>query len=135
MVSRSKADLHAHLTEAYNYAETEFVKRHPDKAVPLLTCTYRSNEEQTKLYNQGRTTKGKIVTHAKAGESPHNFKPSFAFDIGFSKGKVMDWNSTLFTLFAGILKERYIETVTWGGDFKEFKDRPHFELKGWRALK
>lgn len=134
MESRSKSDLHAHLVEAYNYAETEFIKRNPDKPKPFLTCTYRSHAEQTLLYSIGRTVKGNIVTRAKAGESPHNFKPSMAFDVGFSKGKVMDWSSLLFIEFANILKERYAGTVTWGGDFQSFKDRPHFELTGWKKL-
>lgn len=38
----------------------------------LLICTYRSNEEQDKLYAQGRTAPGPIVTRAKAGKSKHN---------------------------------------------------------------
>lgn len=38
----------------------------------LLTCTYRSNEEQDSLYEQGRTKPGSIVTNAKAGKSKHN---------------------------------------------------------------
>lgn len=38
----------------------------------ILTCTYRSQEEQAQLYAQGRTTPGRIVTNAKAGKSKHN---------------------------------------------------------------
>lgn len=38
----------------------------------LLICTHRSNEEQDKLYAQGRTAPGKIVTNARAGHSKHN---------------------------------------------------------------
>lgn len=38
----------------------------------LLTCTYRSNEEQAKLFAQGRTAPGRIVTNAKPGKSKHN---------------------------------------------------------------
>jgi peptidoglycan L-alanyl-D-glutamate endopeptidase CwlK len=38
----------------------------------LLTCTHRSNEEQAKLYAQGRTAPGRIVTNAKPGSSAHN---------------------------------------------------------------
>jgi peptidoglycan L-alanyl-D-glutamate endopeptidase CwlK len=38
----------------------------------LLTCTWRSHEEQDKLYAQGRTTPGRIVTRARAGHSKHN---------------------------------------------------------------
>lgn len=39
----------------------------------LLTCTWRSPEEQAALYAQGRTKPGKIVTNAQAGQSPHNY--------------------------------------------------------------
>jgi peptidoglycan LD-endopeptidase CwlK len=39
----------------------------------LITCTWRSPEEQTELYAQGRTKPGKIVTNARAGQSAHNY--------------------------------------------------------------
>ena len=35
----------------------------------LVTSTYRDNESQQALYNQGRTTPGKKVTNAKPGQS------------------------------------------------------------------
>ncbi len=38
----------------------------------LLICTYRSSEEQDKLYEQGRTLPGSIVTNARGGKSKHN---------------------------------------------------------------
>src|ERR1051325_4810488 len=66
----------------------------------LLTCTYRSMEEQDKLYAQGRTTPGHIVTNAKAGKSKHNTvtpqgKPAAeAFDIvPMRNGKII-WGVT-----------------------------------------
>lgn len=42
----------------------------------LVTCTYRSPEEQAELYAQGRTKPGRIVTYAKPGESKHNIQSS-----------------------------------------------------------
>jgi len=39
----------------------------------LITCTWRSPQEQDELYAQGRTRVGPIVTNAKAGQSAHNF--------------------------------------------------------------
>jgi peptidoglycan LD-endopeptidase CwlK len=39
----------------------------------LMTDDYRSYEEQDKLYDKGRRTPGKVVTHAEGGESFHNF--------------------------------------------------------------
>lgn len=53
----------------------------------LLICTYRSNEEQEKLYAKGRTEPGAIVTRAKLGKSKHNAVDSHgdpaaeAFDV------------------------------------------------------
>lgn len=38
----------------------------------LIYCTVRSDEEQAKLYAQGRTTPGKIITNARPGQSAHN---------------------------------------------------------------
>jgi len=38
----------------------------------IITCTYRSNEEQAALYAEGRTDPGKIKTWAKPGQSKHN---------------------------------------------------------------
>lgn len=53
----------------------------------LITCTYRSPEEQTALYRQGRDLPGRVVTWARAGESLHNRQTALgepaarAFDV------------------------------------------------------
>ncbi|WP_281991554.1 M15 family metallopeptidase [Aquimarina aggregata] len=44
-----------------------------------VTSAFRSWKEQTRLYNKGRTSPGKRVTNAKAGESYHNY--GLAFDV------------------------------------------------------
>ena len=44
-----------------------------------LSYTFRTFEEQDKLYAQGRTIKGDKVTNAKGGQSIHNY--GLAFDI------------------------------------------------------
>lgn len=50
------------------------------KSVKLrMAYTSRTDDEQNKLYAQGRSTPGKIVTNAKAGNSMHNYH--LAFDI------------------------------------------------------
>jgi peptidoglycan L-alanyl-D-glutamate endopeptidase CwlK len=38
----------------------------------IITCTWRSPEEQAALYARGRTKPGRIVTWAKPGQSEHN---------------------------------------------------------------
>jgi peptidoglycan LD-endopeptidase CwlK len=45
----------------------------------LVTCTYRSPQDQEALYAQGRTKPGAIVTNAHAGESSHQYR--IAFDV------------------------------------------------------
>ena len=133
MSSRRIEDLHYYLAAQYKKAVAEFEQCYPEAAKPILTFTYRSKVEQDALYAQGRTSAGPIVTNAKGGQSLHNYKPSFAFDIAFKKANgQLDWSEHLFKDFADILcRSPYIE---WGGNWKKFKDRPHFQFKGftWR---
>lgn len=128
------------LQEVWNKASKEFMDTYPNLAKPMLTCTYRSNEEQAQLYNYpwdgiDNNKNGKIdepgekVTNAKAGQSYHNHSPARAFDVGFKKASgVLDWNLDLFHKFASIAK-KYHPNLGWGGDWKKFKDYPHFEIK------
>lgn len=66
---------------------------------------YRSPERQDELYAKGRTTPGKIVTYAKAGESMHQY--GICVDYAFTKKP--NWPSSgtrrwkLINLFAKIL--------------------------------
>jgi len=97
--------------------------------VPVrVTQTLRTMDQQGKLWAQGRTLPGPIVTKAKPGQSAHNF--GMAFDICFA-GKVPyppesdpRWEQL------GKLGESL--GLAWGGRFKKFKDRPHFEQPDWR---
>lgn len=43
----------------------------------LVTCTYRDPAEQARLYAQGRTKPGRIVTNAKPGQSFHEFRVAY----------------------------------------------------------
>ena len=135
MASRSTKDLQPVLTNAYTDTAARYAKRHPDYPQPFITCTYRSPAEQAELFAQGRDKPGKIVTYAKPGQSPHNYVISWAFDIAFiNKFRKLDWSIKYFQIFADILAEKH-NLVLWGGDFKNFKDRPHFELKNWQRLR
>ena len=86
---------------------------------------YRSVEEQNKLFAQRPK-----VTNARGGQSIHNY--GLAFDIVILKDK--DNNGTFETASFDI--DEYWKMVvsyfkskgwTWGGDWKSFKDAPHFE--------
>lgn len=126
MASRKPEDLAEDVRSMWFKSFQDWKENYPDKAQPFLTATHRSNEEQTKLYAQGRTKPGKKVTNAKAGQSNHNKYPSPAFDIGFKKADgSIDWSEKLFSDFAVIAKAN---GLAWGGDWKH-PDTPHFERR------
>lgn len=93
---------------------------------------YRSFGEQTKLYAIGRFgDKRKIVTHAMAGRSYHNY--GLALDFCFVQGGVVSWSESNPWELLG--REGKKLGLDWGGDFKKFTDRPHFELTYGTPLK
>lgn len=125
------------------------------KAICRFSYTLRTFEEQNALYAQGRTklydSKGRRlgkVTNAKGGQSIHNY--GLALDIALLKDT--DNNGTFETAswedhidFDKDNKADWMEIVkifkdhgwTWGGDWKSFKDKPHFEKpfgETWRTL-
>lgn len=131
-MSRDKKDLHNELVNAYELAATKYKQLYPTAPQPFITCTYRSNDEQDALYAVGRTKPGKPVTNAQAGQSPHNYQPSFAFDIGFiTLDKKLSWDKKYFKWFAECIESVSVE---WGGNWS-FCDPPHFELKAWKTIK
>jgi len=130
MASRKKEDLHPILKEAFEKAEIEYLKAYPDSPKPFLTCTYRSNLEQDQLFSQVPK-----VTNAKAGQSPHNYLPSLAFDIAFLKpDNSLDWSNINFARFADIIED-IEDRIVWGGAWIKFKDSPHYELVDWKSYK
>lgn len=94
-----------------------------------ITQSYRSIEEQNRLYAQGRTTAGKIVTNARGGESLHNYK--VAADFVFRK-QGYDVPESVWQTF-GIIGEK--RGFSWGGRWASFKDRPHLEMTLGHSLK
>lgn len=101
----------------------------------------RTFEEQAALYEIGRIKAGKKVTNAKAGQSIHNY--GLAVDIVLIiDGKTASWDTAKDWDNDGVAD--WYECVKifakngwdWGGNWKTFKDLPHFEKKGfnWRTL-
>lgn len=102
----------------------------------IITDGIRSTEEQRKLYNQGRTTPGKIVTNADGvnNKSNHQVKTDgygYAVDLyPFYNGSAQLNDAKSLKVIADHIKSVAKElgvNVQWGGDWK-FKDYPHFEL-------
>lgn len=99
-----------------------------DLTIKILSGT-RTYAEQDALYHQGNVTK------ARGGYSNHNF--GVAFDTGiFVNGKYID-DEYEKKRFSGAEMERLYTKLavlgkslglSWGGDWKNFQDQPHFEL-------
>ena len=112
------------------------------KAKVRITQGLRTFAEQEALYAQGRTKPGKIVTKAKAGQSVHNF--GFAIDICLiidnkiaSWETAKDWDNDQVADWYECVKIFAKHGYEWGGNWKTFKDLPHFDKKGfnnWRKL-
>ena len=80
--------------------------------------------------NASRAKKGSVV--AKGGQSPHNY--GVATDIClFKNGKLLSVNSSDFTQFAQLVKQKSNNRIAWGGDWKKKNEEHHFELYGWRS--
>ena len=120
------------LHPALRMKATDFIKQAneaSDGTTIRMAQGYRTYEEQDDIYAQGRTKPGDIVTNSKGGESNHNF--GLAFDIvGITDGK-MNYNLDYKSL-SDIGKKLGIE---WGGDWKTFKDKPHFQMLFGKSLK
>ena len=96
-----------------------------------VVSTLRDWSEQQKIYNQGRTTPGPIVSNAKPGNSVHNW--GCAFDLGVFKdshyldNKVPKVAEVIHKQIAPMGKNI---GLFWGGDFTSPKDNPHYQYTG-----
>lgn len=96
----------------------------------LVTSTLRDAEAQNALYAQGRTTPGKIVTNAKAGQSWHNHACAFDF-VPIVNGKAQ-WNDAALFTRCGIIAESC--GLEWAGRWKKFREMAHVQYTGGLSL-
>lgn len=102
-----------------------------NKGLPIrIVETVRTVAEQDKLYAQGRTIPGNIVTNAKGLNYSSMHQWGVAFDICRNDGKAaFDTSDGFFSKVAAIGKSL---GLTWGGDFKSIKgDLGHYQLSNW----
>ncbi len=84
---------------------------------PYITSGFRSMADQAKLYSEGRTASGTIITEAPPGHSLHNY--GYAVDVADRKnGYTIDW-----TKLIKIAAYCHLESGGPG-------DLPHFEYRG-----
>ncbi len=131
-------------SSAVGSGDTSINRLHPkirDKARRLISearrkgiqlevvSTLRSYAEQNRLYAQGRTTPGEIVTNAQAGYSWHNF--GLALDVVPIENGKKNYKTKRWAEIAAIGKGLGFE---WGGDWTSLVDKPHFQMRFGRTL-
>jgi len=97
----------------------------------VVTSGRRTIAEQNKLYAQGRTTPGNIVTKAKGGQSPHNFGLAADLCPTHPVDNSLWWKAPddIWNVIHLLAEERgYLDS---GYDWK-FCDRPHIEDRNWK---
>lgn len=118
---------------------SEFEHRLKESGLEFVrACVYRSDAEQERLFAQGRTAPGRIVTWARAGQSKHNRtaggRPaSHAGDYyPLLHGKLAGLNSSAERILWMQLGLAAVASgLEWGGHWPERKkDRPHVQFKG-----
>jgi peptidoglycan L-alanyl-D-glutamate endopeptidase CwlK len=95
----------------------------------LITCTLRPLDEQQRLYDQGRTTPGHIVTNAKPGQSAHNYGLALDF-VPMINGKP-EWTGKdpAWAHAIAMAEARGMESLAKSA----FPELAHLQLPGWRA--
>lgn len=99
----------------------------------FLIDGFRDYARQETKYAQGRTSGGNVVSHARAGQSLHNF--GLAYDIGVRdrRGRYVKDGSDPRYADAGFLGE--LVGLEWGGRWQGRKfDPSHFQYRGGRSL-
>lgn len=121
-VARSKKNLkgvHPDLVKVYNAALAL------SDVDPLVTCGPRSVAEQKVLVAKGASqTMNSRHIPGKDGLAK-------AIDVAFVFGKSVRWDTPLFLTFSKHMKAAAAHLgvdIEWGGDWRTFKDYPHFEL-------
>lgn len=92
-----------------------------------VTQALRSWAEQDKLYAEGRSAPGKIVTLAPGGHSWHNF--GMAVDLAIIEKGQIDWNAE-HPAWKRMIQVGEMLGLLSGSRFRTFPDNPHFQLTG-----
>ena len=94
-----------------------------------ITQEIRTAEEQDRLYAQGRTTSGNIVTNARGSDYSSHHQWGTAFDFCRNDGNDPYYDKDGFFSKVGAIGKSI--GLEWGGDWKKPVDKPHFQLPDW----
>lgn len=100
----------------------------------LVTCTWRDPAEQARLYAQGRTAPGRIVTNARPGQSLHEYR--VAYDVVPLRAGKPVWGTSGedARLWARVGALGEAQGLEWAGRWRRFREYPHFQFTGGRPL-
>ncbi len=126
----------------------ELIRKAEEIGIPILISEgFRSGESQDVLYEKGRTIEGNIVTHARGGESYHNYGLAIDFVLLNSDGSISydiyrDLNENGEADWFEVIRIGKELGFSSGADWSGFKDYPHLEYtfdlsirdlkEGWR---
>ena len=92
----------------------------------------RTTERQKELYAQGRTNAGNIVTQTDGVKKKSVHQSGNAFDIYAFVNSKATWEAKYYKPIARHIQKVALEQfgvkLVWGGDFRTFLDRPHFQI-------
>ncbi len=92
-----------------------------------VTQGLRSWADQERIYQQGRSSPGPIVSNAKPGQSYHNY--GLAVDVVPMTPLGPDWD-TSHPVWKRIIEVGISLGLESGATWRTFKDYPHFQLTG-----
>ncbi|WP_144556548.1 peptidoglycan-binding protein [Bacillus pumilus] len=133
LIDRSIRNMGAGIHIVVKESAIEMIKQAYKEGIFVqITSGYRSFTEQNKLYAQGRTAPGKIVTKAKGGQSNHNYGLAIDYVLLSADGRKALW--TINEKWRRVAQIGKSLGFSWGGDWKSFKDYPHLEMMGSLTL-
>ena len=115
------------LTQETRHKALQWQQKCADDGLKVIfISTYRDNEFQDYLYDQGRKNKEAIKTNLRGGESEHNHRA--AWDFCVMKGKLCDWKNVEAFTKAGLIAESL--GLVWSGRWQgRLKETGHIQLK------
>ena len=133
LIDRSVRNMGTDINDVVKESAIEMIKQAYKEGIFVqITSGYRSFAEQNKLYAQGRTASGKIVTNARGGQSNHNYGLAIDYVLLSEDGKKALW--TINEKWRRVAQIGKSLGFSWGGDWKSFKDYPHLEMMGGVTL-
>lgn len=99
----------------------------------IITEGFRTVARQNQLYDQGRKTKGVIVTNARGTDYASQHQWGIAFDIAIVDDTTTKKKENVYDYTAIKKAAQTFKSVGlgWGGDWQGFIDTPHLYIKKW----